>query len=139
MCWRGAKRAIGFLKLGRSNMKKVTLWLLFGFFFVIGIGTGWLFPSLWRYVVPTASTLRTYAKSQLLNLRHNLSNSAVYTIKTTSRSYFARNAQGSLIPKNNGKGGYEVHEDSYVFDRQIESTKTALIVMDPWQIVARHS
>lgn len=58
----------------------------------------------------------------------------VFQIKATSRSHFARDETGNIIPeKRNDKMFYQVGENVYSFSRSLNTNKTALIVMDPWE------
>jgi len=57
-----------------------------------------------------------------------------FQIETTTRSFFARDETGRLIPeKRNRKNYYQVGENVYNFPRSFNTNKTALIVMDPWE------
>jgi nicotinamidase-related amidase len=58
----------------------------------------------------------------------------VFQIETTSRSYFALDETGQLIPENrNGKSFYQVGENLYNLSSVFNTNKTAMIVMDPWE------
>lgn len=55
-------------------------------------------------------------------------------LKTLSRSYFARDQKGMLIPETrDGRRYYKVDEGTYRFSRSIDIARTALVVMDPWE------
>jgi hypothetical protein len=55
-------------------------------------------------------------------------------VKTTARSYFARDAHGALIPEEvEGRRYFRVGEGVYSYDRMLSVGNTALIVMDPWE------
>jgi nicotinamidase-related amidase len=59
---------------------------------------------------------------------------SVLQVKATSRSYFAKDKQGQLIPELiEGKQYYKLGEDIYNLTRSINTSKTALVVMDPWK------
>jgi nicotinamidase-related amidase len=56
------------------------------------------------------------------------------SVRTSSRSYFARDEEGNLIPeKRGGKVFYRVGEEIYTYNRVLHTGRTALIVMDPWE------
>ena len=57
-----------------------------------------------------------------------------YTLATRGRSYFARDSSGNLIPEQSeGRRYYKVGEEEYTYQRTLNSAKTALVVMDPWE------
>lgn len=113
---------------------KVKLWLSSVVLsFAIGV-TGGHFQAERQSGAPVALTTSSLASlNELPKLALNSSNS-VYEIKTTSSSYFARDGKGGLIPEiRDGKKYYKSGEAVYHFARSIDTAKTALIIMDPWE------
>jgi len=61
------------------------------------------------------------------------SKQSTYSVKTKSKSFFARDKDGNLIPETRqGLRYFQIGEGEYSFQRTILSDKTALVVMDPW-------
>jgi nicotinamidase-related amidase len=57
-----------------------------------------------------------------------------YQIKAWRHSHFALDKSGSLIPEQRkGENFYKVREGKYVFTRDFAKSRTALVVMDPWE------
>jgi nicotinamidase-related amidase len=55
-------------------------------------------------------------------------------LNTLSRSFFARDEKGMLVPETrDGRRYYKVDEGTYRFSRSIDIGRTALLVMDPWE------
>jgi nicotinamidase-related amidase len=102
--------------------------------FALGAGGSWYLKSE-KQSVPAASHVSSTqaVQSDLPKLNKNPVD-YVFQIKTTSRSFFARDETGSLIPEQrNGKKYSQVGENVYKFSRPINTNKTALIVMDPFE------
>lgn len=102
--------------------------------FPLGAGGSWYLQSE-KQSVPAASNV-SFTQAVQSNLPKLNKNTVdyVFQIKTTSRSFFARDETGNLIPEQkNGKKYYQVGENVYDFSRPINTNKTALIVMDPWE------
>jgi nicotinamidase-related amidase len=60
-------------------------------------------------------------------------------IKTSSKSYFARQENGAFIAElRDGKRYYQVGEGEYSFHRTLRAARTAVIVMDPWEDSGSH-
>jgi nicotinamidase-related amidase len=102
--------------------------------FALGVGGTSYLQSEKQSVPATSHNLPTRAvEFDLPKLNQNRLD-YVFQIKTTSRSYYARNELGSLIPEQrNDKSYYQVGENIYNFSRPIHTNKTVLIVMDPWE------
>ena len=102
--------------------------------FALGVGGTSYLQSETQSVPATSHNLPTHpVEFDLPKLNQNQLD-YVFQIKTTSRSYYARNELGSLIPEQrNDKSYYQVGENIYNFSRPIHTNKTVLIVMDPWE------
>jgi nicotinamidase-related amidase len=117
-----------------GNMKVKSWLILIVLSFALGAGGGWYLQGEKQSVSATPHNLPAHAvEFDLPKLKQNALD-YVFQIKTTSRSYFARDETGSLIPElRNGKKFYKVGENVYNFSRPLHTNKTALIVMDPWE------
>jgi len=72
----------------------------------------------------------------LPDVQSGFSEEGVFQIEALSRSYFALNEQGALIPqRRQGKKYYKVGEARYRFVRRLSIANTAIVVMDPWEDV----
>lgn len=102
--------------------------------FAIGAGGAWLIQADRQHAASTGrGATRRDGREGLPDIPRG-SRSVEHRIKATSRSHFARDGQGRHVPGlRDGKKYYEVGEDTYSFVRAIDTGRTALIVMDPWE------
>lgn len=86
-----------------------------------------------QFVAPKGQNSSSLEIANELRLNKN-PKSSIYEIKSTSNNFYKKNDLGKLIPEfRDGKKYFKVSDGSQSFKRYIDSGKTALIVMDPWE------
>jgi nicotinamidase-related amidase len=106
-------------------------------FGIVAFLSGLLFGSLSENFINSGSESRINLEADNtldgLELIRSPLNSSLQ-VDSMSRSYFALDKSGILIPETrNGVRSYKVDEAQHTFNRILETSKTALIVMDPWE------
>lgn len=109
-------------------MRRTTLLASLVISFAAGVGGAWHLkgpeaPA--QFVASTGPRLPAIPRS---------SDIGTIRIKTSGKSFFARDPSGAFVPETRaGKQYFQVKEGTYSFERTLATDRTALIVMDPWE------
>jgi nicotinamidase-related amidase len=117
------------------RLKSILFLISISLAFGVGIGSALIgVQDFAFYEKPVVNEMESgIGHSELPKLKSSLEK--IYTIEAFSRSYFAKDSFGEIIPDNERRGYYRPNGGGrvYKFERRISNTNSALIVMDPWK------